>query len=184
MLSIYLTLISSPSDKEKFTAIYYAYKDKMYAVAMSVLHNASLSEEAVQESFFKIATKIFLFSDVSCRKTASLIVIIVRNTSIDILRKERQGTFEPLDESADYSEHLALPDVRDILDGGTSELLLVIDSLDSLYSDALKLKYLYGYSNSEISGLLGISEKCAESRVYRARAMLKSRLEEMGYEVE
>lgn len=184
MLSLYLALISEPSDKEKFDKLYNSYRDKMYATAMSVLHNPSLAEEAVSESFFKIAKKFALFSEISGRKTQSLIVIIVRNTAIDILRKERPEKSESLGDIAEYSDSVAFPDVRAVLEGGTSELLEAIDSLDSIYSDALKLKYIFGYGSADIGGLLGISEKGAATRIYRAKIMLKEKLEKMGYEID
>ena len=89
MLSFYLTLIDEPSDKEKFTEIYEHYKGIMMQKAMSILHSSALAEEAVQESLVKIAKNIFKISSPICSKTASFIVIIVRNTSYDILRTEK-----------------------------------------------------------------------------------------------
>ena len=62
MLSIYLALIDEPSDKEKFEQLYHDYQKIMFGTAMSVLHNAALAEEAVQESFLKIAKNISAFS--------------------------------------------------------------------------------------------------------------------------
>lgn len=89
MLGVYLALIDEPSDKEKFTEIYNHYRDMMHRRAMSILHNTVLAEEAVQESFLKIAKNISKISSPVCSKTASFIVIIVRNTSYDILRTEK-----------------------------------------------------------------------------------------------
>ena len=183
MLSLYLALISEPSDKEKFDKLYNSYRDKMYATAMAVLHNPSLAEEAVSESFFKIAKKFELFSEISDRKMQSLVVIIVRNTAIDILRKERSEKSESLGDITEYSDFVAFPDVRAVLEEGTAVLLEAIDSLDSIYSDALKLKYIFGYGNADIGGLLGISEKGVGTRIYRAKIMLKEKLGEMGYEI-
>lgn len=66
MLSFYLTLIDEPSDKEKFTEIYEHYKGMMMQKAMSILHSSALAEEAVQESFVKIAKNIFKISSPIC----------------------------------------------------------------------------------------------------------------------
>lgn len=81
MLGFYLALIDDPSDKEKFAEIYAHYKNMMHQKAMPILHNTALAEEAVQESFLKIAKNISKISSPVCSKTASFIVIIVRNTS-------------------------------------------------------------------------------------------------------
>ena len=181
MLTLYLALIDEPSGKEKFVQIYNAYKSLMFRVAMSVLHNPALAEEAVQESFLKIAKKISYFSEPVCSKSASLIVIIVRNTSIDCLRKEKPGTALPYDEAIDISQDIQMPDITDILPGGIGTLTDIINSMDKIYGDVLKLKYIYGYSNSEIGELLGITAKNVNMRAYRARFILKTKLEENGY---
>ena len=180
MLSIYLALIDEPSDKEKFEQLYHDYQKLMLSTAMSVLHNAALTEEAVQESFLKIAKNISAFYSEDCNKTVGLIVIIVRNTSIDILRKERREASLSYDDKilADSSA----PDVANILNGEISEVLEIISSLDNSFCDVLTLKYVYGYQNTEIAKLLGITEQNAAVRLYRAKNALKTKLEEKGYE--
>lgn len=184
MLSVCLALIDSPGDREKFTAIYNAYRELMFRTAMSVLHNVSLSEEAVQESFLKIAKKISYFSEPVCSKSASFIVIIVRNTAIDILRKETPGASVPFDEEIGSAENLKMPDIGEVIYNGAGQVADIIASMDKIYGDALKLKYIYSFNNSEIAELLGISEKNAQMRVYRAKLILRRKLEEAGYEIE
>lgn len=183
MLSICLALIDDPSDKEKFTQIYNAYKDRMFCVAMKVLHNSALAEEAVQDSFLKIAKIISNISNPVCSKTASLIVIIVRNTSYDYLRKEKPGSTVPFDETIETTVPLKMPDIANVLSGGIGDVMDIINGIDRLYSDVIKLKYIYGYSNAEISQLLNISVKNTEMRIYRAKLILKNKLEEKGYEI-
>ena len=183
MLALYLAMIDSPSDREKFSAIYQEYRELMFRAAMAVLHNEALAEEAVQEGFLKIAKNISRFSEPICSKSASFIVIIVRNTAIDILRKENLGASLPYDEDIATPDSLKMPDVGEVLYGDGETVFEAISSMDKIYSDALKLKYIYGFKNSEIAELLGISEKNAQMRVYRAKLILKKKLEEAGYEI-
>lgn len=181
MLGVYLALIDEPSDKEKFTEIYNHYRDMMHRRAMSILHNTVLAEEAVQESFLKIAKNISKISSPVCSKTASFIVIIVRNTSYDILRREKPDRNVSLDEEIS-AENIEMPDINEVLSTvGLNFILEVINGMDDKYRDALSLKYLYGYSNNEIAKLLGITEDNARMRIYRAKAILKAKLEENGY---
>lgn len=70
MLGFYLSLIDEPDDKEKFAEIFRSYGNMMFSKAMSVLHNTALAEEAVQESFLKIAKNISKISEPNCSKTA------------------------------------------------------------------------------------------------------------------
>lgn len=184
MLGFYLALIDEPSDKEKFTEIYNHYKNMMHQKAMSILHNTALAEEAVQESFLKIAKNISKISSPVCSKTASFIVIIVRNTSYDILRTEKPNDSVPLDDDIIVSSNVEMPDIDKVFSNiGINFVLDIINEMDNKYRDALALKHLYGYNSSEIAKLLGITEKNADMRIYRAKAILKARLEENGYAV-
>ena len=177
MLGFYLSLIDEPDDKEKFAEIFRSYGNMMFSKAMSILHNAALAEEAVQESFLKIAKNISKISDPNCSKTAAFIVIIVRNTALDMLKSEHINDTEPLDE--------AIPDIssdtlsRIISNDGYNALLNAVNGLDSIYSDVLILKLVYGYDTASISKLMNIPVKPADSRIYRGKKLLMTKLEEL-----
>lgn len=177
MLGFYLSLIDEPDDKEKFAEIFKSYGNMMFSKAMSVLHNTALAEEAVQESFLKIAKNISKISEPNCSKTAAFIVIIVRNTALDMLKNEHINDTEPLDE--------AIPDIssdvlsRIISSDGYSALLNAVNGLDSIYSDVLMLKLVYGYDTASISKLMNIPVKTADSRIYRGKKLLMTKLEEL-----
>lgn len=176
----YFTLINEQSDRDKFEEIYIHYRDMMYRTAFSILKNQSNAEEAVQESFFKLAKNISKISEPVCSKTAAFIVIIVRNTCYDILRMEKGLKISSDDEFE--SGIIEMPDFEEVFSRlGVNVILEVIKNMDCKYRDALSLKYLYGYSNAEISRFMNITEKNAEMRIYRAKAILKERLEELGY---
>ncbi|MBR5089712.1 MAG: RNA polymerase sigma factor [Ruminiclostridium sp.] len=178
MLTFTLSLIDEPSDREKFNEIYRKYKNMMFYKAMSLLHDEVLAEEAVQESLIKIVKNISKISDVNCSKTKAFIVIIVRNTSLDIIRTEHIGETVPLGDEI-------IPDVsQDVLEKlvsreGYEKLMSAVSELDDIYRDILTLRYVYGYGNDELAKLLGLSRRTIESRVYRGKKMLIERLE--GY---
>lgn len=183
MLSIYLALIDEPSDKENFEQIYNAYKNMMFRIAMKILNNSSLAEETVQDCFLKILKNLSRFQHPVCSETAHLIAIIVRNASYDCMRKERPGSKVSIDDVPELSAPVNMPDITDALLGGIENVIEIISGIDKIYSDVLMLKYLYGYSNSEISDFLNISAKNTEMRLYRARLILKKKLEESCYEI-
>lgn len=180
MLGFYLALIDEPSEKEKFTEIYNAYKDMMFCKAMSVLHNSSLAEEAVQDSLLKIAKNISKISKAVCSKTASFIVIIVRNTSLDIIKTEHINEKESLSfDSADISMDV-LSNVMS--SGGYEHVINAVKELDNIYSDVLMLKFVYGYDTDSIVQLLNIPKRTVDSRIYRGKKLLQNKLEEeYGY---
>ena len=55
MLQLFLTLIEETTEKEKFEVLYYRYRDLMHYIAMAILHDEHLAEDAVQEAFFRVA---------------------------------------------------------------------------------------------------------------------------------
>ena len=177
MLGFYLSLIDEPGDKEKFAEIFRCYGNMMFSKAMSVLHNTALAEDAVQESFLKIAKNISKISEPNCSKTAAFIVIIVRNTAIDMLKTEHINDTEEFDGdipdiSSDVLSHIISSD-------GYNALLNAVSELDSIYSDVLMLKLVYGYDTLSISKLMNIPVKTADSRIYRGKKLLQTKLEEI-----
>ncbi len=112
MLALCLALIDDQSDRDKFEEIYQNYKGLIYHISMSILHNNSLAEETMQDSFFKIAKNISKISVPVCNKTAAFIVIVTRNTAITNLQKEHQAEKISLDDTvADLK--FEMPDYTD-----------------------------------------------------------------------
>lgn len=176
MFGLCLALIDEPNDKEKFAEIYSTYKEMMFRKALSILHNESVAEEAVQESFLKIAKNISKVPYVKCNRTAAFVIIVVRNTALNCLKSEHINDTEILAcETADVSMD-TLKEVFSEL--GFNYLVNKITSLDPIYSDILSLKLLHQYSISEICNILDIPVKTAESRLYRGKKILAKCLED------
>ena len=185
MLSACMALIDEPSDKEKFEEIYSSYKDIMYETAVSVIKDETEAEDIVQDSFLKIAKNISKFSEAVSSKTASFILIIVRNTAYDYLRKGKHIETIPYDDNINISDEIFMPEFEKVLsDSGMGNVMDMISDIDKIYSDVLKLKYIYGCTNSEIGQLFDISLKNVEMRIYRTKLMLKEKMEGNGYAVE
>lgn len=84
---------------------------------------------------------------------------------------------ETLIESQDYPpEHDNLPLEHVIHQETLDELTHIINSLDDSYRIPLKLRYIHGLSNAEISGQTGLSVNLVAVRINRAKKMLKDRL--------
>ena len=72
----------------------------------------------------------------------------------------------------DYTETLGFEHERD------QELFKSVMSLDKKYRVPLLLFYYEGYSTAEVASMLRIPEKTVSTRLFRARAKLKTILEE------
>ena len=61
---IYLQMLDTPEEKSKFETLYYTHRRTMLHIAMQILKDHQLAENAVQEAFIRLA-KNFLKSDKS-----------------------------------------------------------------------------------------------------------------------
>ena len=185
MLGFYLALIDEPSDREKFSEIYASYKNMMFGVAMSVLHNEALASEAVQDCLLKIAEIIgdippvknnqqLLPESGKSRKLKAFLIITARNKAINKLRAEHYENLEPLGENEPVSDNALNGIMSEI---GYKRLVDEVGKLDSIYRDALTYRLVYEYSTEEISDLLGLPMRTVETRIYRGRKLLRERLE-------
>ena len=179
MIAACMALIDEPSDKEKFMEIYNTYNKMMFKVAMSVLHNRSLADETVQDCFLKIAVNIDLMPDVRSKKTRALIIIMVRNKSLNNLKAEHYDKTEPLSETEDVTSDTINNVLSEI---GYKRLVEEISGLDDIYKDILTLRFICDYSIDEICSLLDISKGTAGSRISRGRKILIERLEGANYD--
>lgn len=174
MLYIYTSLIESDEQKDKFEILYLKYRKHMKYIALKILGDEQLAEDAVHNSFIKILSNLDKFDNIDCQKTKNLIVIIIRRVSIDMYRKrkkefERADIYETeISSDADFSAIQA------------EDILKEIEALPEIYRDILLLKVRYDYREKDIAILLGIKVDTVSKRLERARKQLKQKLHKGG----
>ena len=174
MLIFYISLIDSDESKDKFESLYLKYRKHMKHIALKILGDEHLAEDAVHNAFVKIISNLEKFNKIDCQETRNLIVIIIRSVSIDMYRK-RKREFENTDilqNDISVEIDFSMIEVADILNE--------IDVLPDIYKDILLLKVEYGYKDREIAKLLGIKVDTVSKRLERARKQLKKQLNEGG----
>lgn len=181
MLSIYTSLQDTPGGKKLVEEIYHKYKHLMYSVSYSVLHNAEDAEDAVHEAFVRIIKNISRVDGASQPKTRAFVVIIVKNISLDMLRRRSKTADIPLDELDSWADEPSCEDEA-IANVSVEVLKEALGRLPDNYYEILLLEAYYKCSTEELASLLGIGHENARSRLRRARLKLKSILKEMDYE--
>lgn len=177
MLNLFLTLIDEESDKAKFVNLYEKYRHLMFYIAREILEDEHLAEDAVQEAFLRIARNFHKIYDISSPQTRNFVVIITRNISLTMLKK--QDNIVDLDIHINYE---SLTTIDALFESVSTKILTEkISNLPESYRDVLYLYHLYGYSFNEISALLSLTVETAKKRAQRARYMLRMMLEEEGY---
>jgi RNA polymerase sigma-70 factor (ECF subfamily) len=186
MLHIYFAMIDDPADISKFEKIYEHYETMMYRVIYAVLKNKEDTEDALQDTFMKVAKNIHKIEGVSCRKTEAFLVILSENTAKDFYRrnkKQRENVELWDDDDIDTLASLTALDVlSEIISAeGYQKIVSHIEGMSDTYKNAMRLRFIFGYSNAEVAELLEITLKNAEIRIVRGRAMLMETLRKEGY---
>ena len=191
MMLLYLTLLDETGDRELFEDLYLEYREMMLRVALKHLKDRWSAEEAVHQACLKIIEHFDDCKKVPCAETAGWIVIIVRNTCLDYLRKKREvlydreeGDFEQWADTGWNPDKVREPAVgRETPESQAAYRRLVdlIRSMPETLRGALEMRYVLEWSVREIAQVLGISETAASARVRRGRELLLKKLEEEGY---
>ena len=94
MLGVCFTLIDDENDKDKFEELYLKYRQRAYAIAYSILRNSHDAEDAVGQAFLSVANNFKKVSLFSRQEFEAYIVIIIRNTSINIFNQNKKDLNE------------------------------------------------------------------------------------------
>jgi len=175
MLALYLQMLDTPEEKLRFEQIYREYRDLMYRVADSVLHNSQDAEDAVQNAFLRIIRHFSKFRNAPAGDVAPQLVVITRNEAISVLRKKRDAApLEDWDAFAETSEEVA--DYHALVDSFTR--------LPQIYRAVMEMKLLSGCSDGEIAAKLRLSKTAVSTRISRGRKLLRDIVEREGFRME
>lgn len=173
-------LILSEAGQRLVTGIYEKHHKRMLYTAIQLL-GKDQGEEAVHDVFVKIVEIIEKNDEYFADKPGQYFVIMVRNHSLNVLRKDRVESLT-LDEELLNNEMFQLPteNPEDSLlsDEAMERLITLIRCLTPATRQVMEYKYIEEYSNKEIADILRISQSAVSSRINDARKQLKELFEQ------
>ena len=122
----------------------------------------------MQQTWLQIIRRWDRVSQLPWSETEGYLVTAVKNTAVDMLRRERRE--EALPEDWD-------PPAPETGEGAYRYLVSLIRALPEAYRRVLELKCVEEESNREIARRLGISEMNSRTRLFRAKNHCKKLLE-------
>lgn len=167
---IYLQMLETPEDKDKFEQLYLKYKNQMYFVAQQILKDPHDAEDAVHQAFLSLLRNFEKISDIDCPQTRSYVVITAENKALDIIRGRRRIAGE-LDEQLAGIE-IPLP--------GDHGLHDALARLPARYREVLLLRFDCGYSTKELAEILDMTRANVQKLLWRAKEELAEQLEKEG----
>ncbi len=141
-------------DELAFISLYDRHASHVYALALRILHDPMLAEEATQDAFLKLWSRARQF----VAERGSLLVwllTITRRTALDRLRLESRRP--SLSDATDPDELWNIIPQTDTLseESRWRSMALVIKTLPPDQCQVLELAYYQGMSQSEIAEVLG-----------------------------
>jgi RNA polymerase sigma-70 factor (ECF subfamily) len=177
MLTVYLSMLETEEDKNRFEQLYLMYKQDMYAIAYDILRNKEDAEDAVHQCFLKIADNFTKVSQISRNEIKAYFVIISRNTAINMYRQNKNRALHTTELNETQTVDESYFENRDY-----DELKKAIRQLPQTYKDVIYLYHLQKFSAKETGVQLGISPELVRKRAFKARKMLKEILSDSATE--
>lgn len=166
------------SNAELLEILFMTYRTKMYAIAFSILHNEEQAEDAVGDAFEKLLPYLEKCRDVESDRTKRILTRFVKNTAIDIYRKNKRDWKNISLEEKEY-----LMDSHDAIEEYTKcreeqeTLTILKNMLPDCYWEVLYLRYYENISVDEIARRLCLSKANVYSRIRRSKSKAQKILE-------
>ena len=169
---------SREGDLDSFNALVEMYQSQVFAVALRMVRDAALAEDLAQDAFISAYRNLNQYSGGSFK---SWLMRIVRNATLDSLRKTQRRPTDSLDEnmvafeSQLVSDEPTPDDVAENAELG-DHIKEVMTDLHPDQKMALVLIDIEGYSYEDAATAMSVSIGTVKSRLSRARGRMREGL--------
>lgn len=167
------------TNQDAFITLVDRYKAYVFAIILNLLPGSNDAEDIAQEVFLQVYRSLPEYCPQNFKAWLGKITL---NKALDWKRSNSKYTRqETLDIGylADENESRA-PDLLLIRNESKDHLWKICRQLPPIYSQIIQEYYFESRSYAEIAQRSAISVKTVESRLYRARAMIKQKWKEEG----
>lgn len=174
-----ITLVSActKGDSRAQRALFDKFAPKMLSICKRYIPNGEESEDVLQDAFVKIFQKIGDFKQEGSLEGWMRRIVV--NTALDAIRKNKKwlgvAQVEAVENQASFDDNAF--DNMDV-----NHLLQMINEMPDGYRVVFNMFAIEGYSHKEIADTLGVSENTSKSQYSRARAFLRTQIEQLESE--
>ncbi len=173
-----LVRLCREGSEEAFAELVKKYRIKVFNLAFSLTRDRDVADDLAQEAFIKAYYALPRFQSRSGFGTWLYRIAI--NHARDYLRKKSrmiQISIDNIKESSILQEDKTMKEEKESAEAQRKQFVhQSIRSLPEKHQVILSLRDIQGFSYEEISKILKISPGTVDSRIYRARKMLRNKL--------
>ena len=174
-----LLALAAHEDEGALAELYDRYGRVAYGLALRIVRDPALAEDAVQEAFLTLwRTATSFRSDRA--KPSTWILTLVHRRAVDVVRREERRRAAPLETSEEPEAYGPATDEEIEL---TDRRRIVQEALRQLPDDqreALELAYYGGLTQSELAERLSVPLGTIKSRMFTGLRRLRDLLAEAG----
>jgi RNA polymerase sigma-70 factor (ECF subfamily) len=167
--------LTARSDEVALAELYDRYGRAAYALALRVLRDEALAEDAVQEAFLAIWRGASRFIPEKA-KASTWIMTLVHRRAVDLVRREERRRADPLPETEPGSGGPSAADSA-WLHLERERVQAALAQLPETQREAIELAYYGGFTQSELAERLGEPLGTIKSRMFAGLGRLRELLD-------
>jgi RNA polymerase sigma-70 factor, ECF subfamily len=171
-----LVALVARGDESALAALYDRFGRVAYGLALRILRDRSLAEDAVQEAFMTVWRTADRFI-AERSKASTWVLTFVHRRAVDLVRREQRRRAEPLETAPEVVGENAT-DEEAWLRLRRERVQEALGALPDPQREAIELAYFGGFTQSELAERLGQPLGTIKSRMFTGLARLRELLEE------
>jgi RNA polymerase sigma-70 factor (ECF subfamily) len=176
-----LVALAARGESDALAELYDRYGRPAYGLALRVLRDSALAEDAVQEAFLAVWRSADRFV-AERAKASTWIMTLAHRRAVDLVRREDRRRAEPLEgapvPSGDATDETAWLRLQ------RERVQAALRALPDQQREAIELAYYGGFTQSELAERLGQPLGTIKSRMFAGLARLRELLAEPELEGE
>jgi RNA polymerase sigma factor (sigma-70 family) len=176
-----LVALVARADDSALAELYDRFGHVAYGLALRVVRDPALAEDAVQEAFLAVWRSAARFVPERA-KARTWILTLVHRRAVDVVRREEPRRTEPLEAAPQPSANLTEDEAWLRLQ--RTRVQEALRMMPDQQREALELAYFGGFTQSELADRLGEPLGTIKSRMFTGLARLRELLADTGREEE
>ncbi len=156
-------------DQGAFTYLYDRYSGSLYSIILNIVPDRDLASDVLQEVFVKIWKQIESYDTIKGR-LFTWMLNVARNASIDAVRSKG---YQKSQQNRELTENIYDAGGSTEINTDRIGLKKIVNNLKDDYKIIINLSYFEGYTQDEISKMLGIPLGTVKTRMRSALIQLK-----------
>jgi RNA polymerase sigma-70 factor (ECF subfamily) len=176
-----LVALVARGDETALAELYDRVSRIAYGLALRVLRDERLAEDAVQEGFLGVWRTAAAFR-AERAKASTWILTLVHRRAVDLVRREERRRAEPLTDDIGVQGTVEGTEEAAWLRFERERVQAALRQLPDVQREALELAYYGGFSQSELAERLGVPLGTIKSRMFAGLARLRELLDDSTHE--